>query len=354
MTASDDHRLSADSQWPIPPVDVSPRVAPRTGAAAGHPGHYHEALCYRSDEELLASVVSFVRDGLAANEPTIVALGARHSELLRSVLPACDAARIVFLDSDEQYNRPAVALENYRRMLAAYITGGASQIRLVGEVPMGAQRTTWDWWARYEATVNHAFDGFPLWSLCAYDARISPPDVVADVLATHPRLVTAEGHHTHNDRYVEPAVFLGRQRRCEPDPLQATTPAMELVDPTPADVRARLARLPGLVDLGLPAETVQDLLLAVTEVVTNALLHGQPPVTVRAWCGTDRCVITVHDHGSGLPDPYAGLLPAAHAPHGGVGLWFAHQTVDHVSFHRGMDGFTVRLVVGDPYDPTRS
>ena len=37
----------------------------RTGAAAGHVGYFHEAVCYDSDEHLLGVVVPFLLDGVA-------------------------------------------------------------------------------------------------------------------------------------------------------------------------------------------------------------------------------------------------------------------------------------------------
>ena len=60
--------------------------------------------------------------------------------------------------------------------------------------------------------------------------------------------------------------------------------------------------------------------------------------------------MTVSDGGSGTTDPYAGLLPTARAPAGGLGLWLAHQLCDHVHLHSSPDGFTVRLIAGSPYE----
>jgi len=44
----------------------------RTGAAAGHTGYYHEAVCYGSDDDLLAVTLPFLLGGVAAGEPTVV------------------------------------------------------------------------------------------------------------------------------------------------------------------------------------------------------------------------------------------------------------------------------------------
>lgn len=65
-------------------------------------------------------------------------------------------------------------------------------------------------------------------------------------------------------------------------------------------------------------------------------------------------MITVTDQGQGPRDPFAGLQAAAHAPNGGVGLWLANQLCDHVAAHHRTDGFTLRLISGNPYHRVNS
>src|SRR5262245_46644172 len=103
----------------------------RTGAAAGHTGYFHEAAYYGSDEELLDIVVPFLRDGVAQGEPTVVALGAEHADLVRTALPSAAAGEVVFQPGGDMYARPASAIRAYRSMLAGYTAGGASQIRII-------------------------------------------------------------------------------------------------------------------------------------------------------------------------------------------------------------------------------
>jgi anti-sigma regulatory factor (Ser/Thr protein kinase) len=96
---------------------------------------------------------------------------------------------------------------------------------------------------------------------------------------------------------------------------------------------------------GRVADTIlEDWLIGVTEAVTNALLHGRAPVTVRFWATPDRIVITVHDHGRGPADPLAGLVPTPSSrAHPGLGLWIIHQLDMDVALKHADDGFTVRL-----------
>jgi anti-sigma regulatory factor (Ser/Thr protein kinase) len=316
----------------------------RTGAAASHVGYFHEAVCYDSDDDLLAVVLPFLLAGVEAGEPTLVSFGERNAALVRSALPADSGVR--FLDGDDVYARPAAAIRSYRQMLAGHVAAGAGQIRILGELPATAFGPTWDWWARYESAINHAYDEFPLWSLCAYDRRATPAPVLADVLRTHPRVALPGDRHGPSETYTDPLVYLTDPRPVPPDPLQHTPPMIELFGPTPAQARAAVYDA----DRGhLSPDDVEDLVVAVSETVTNALRHGREPVALRLWSGPDRIVVSVHDGGDGPKDPYAGLLPAGNGATGGLGLWITHQSCNHVSMHRGPNGFTVRLTGGNPH-----
>ncbi|MFE9692495.1 anti-sigma factor RsbA family regulatory protein [Micromonospora sp. NPDC005806] len=318
----------------------------RTGAAAGHVGYFHEAVLFDSDEHLLAVVVPFLLGGVEAGEPAVVGLGERTGELVRRALPA--GSGVTFLPDGDRYARPTAAIRSYRKLLAGYVAGGARQIRIVGAVPAVALGSTWDWWARYESAINHAYDDFPLWSMCAYDTRLAPPGVLADVACTHPRVARPDGSHVPTGVYTEPRSYLAAHRPMLLDPVQRAAPLLELTDPTPAEARAAVHAA----DRGqLPADDVDDLVVAVSEMVGNALRHGLPPIRMRLWSAPDRIVATVHDRGPGPADPYAGLLPASNGAVGGLGLWITHQSCNHVALYHDADGFTVRLTAGNPHFP---
>ncbi|MFD0788337.1 MEDS domain-containing protein, partial [Micromonospora azadirachtae] len=198
------------------------------------------------------------------------------------------------------YARPTAAIRSYRQLLADQVAAGAGQIRIIGELPQIAFGPTWDWWARYESAINHAYDDFPLWSICAYDNRITPPHVLDEVARTHPRFATIGDGHLPSPTYTEPTVYLREECTAPADPLQATAPLIELTDPTAAQARAAVQAVDRRV---LPPDDVDDLIVAVSETVTNALRHGRPPVRLRLWAAQDRIVATVSDGGDGPKDP---------------------------------------------------
>ncbi|WFE45204.1 anti-sigma factor RsbA family regulatory protein [Verrucosispora sp. WMMD1129] len=315
----------------------------RTGAAAGRTGYFHEALCYGSDEELLAVVVPFLVGGVEANEPTFVALGERTGNLVRAALPA--DTKVEFLSGGDVYARPTAAIRMYRQLLADLVADGATQIRIIGEVPPVGLGPTWDWWARYESAINHAYDDWPLWSMCAYDTRTSAPGVLADVAATHPCFAAVDGRHLPSVDYVAPETFLRQTRPMPPDPMQTTPPLVDLLGPTAAQARAAVHQVG---QGGLRDDEFDDFVVAISETVTNGLRHGSPPVRFRLWAGAERIVATVSDAGPGPQNPYAGLLPSANGVPGGLGLWITHQSCNHVTYHRDDQGFTLRLTAGRP------
>lgn len=316
----------------------------RSGPATGQAGIFHEAAFYASDEEFLAVVVPFLHDGVAAGEPTVSLFGERNQSLVRGALGS--RSGVVFIDGGRHYLRPAAAIRRHREMLAGYVADGAAQIRIAGDVPHPGVGVPWEWWARYEAAVNEVYDEFPMYGLCPYDTRTAPPEVLDDVRRTHTHVVTPDGHRQPSSTYQDPREFLTTAVTSWPDAVEASTPALDLTDPTPAQARNAVGSLPETAALAY--DDLNGLVLSVSEAVTNAHLHGHPPVRLRAWTTPGRVVVTVTDHGRGPTDPVAGLMPASGGRPGGLGLWLTHQLCAYVSLQRRPEGFTIRLIAEAP------
>ena len=303
----------------------------------------HEAAIYRSDDELLDVAVPFLRGGADAGVPTFVGLEPREQELvLREV---GDTAGIVPLTGDH-YADPFRALETTHRLLTEHLSGGAPAVRVLGQVPRHGTETEWDRWLRYEAAINHVYRALDVWSICPYDARATAPAVLADVERTHTHLTSATGHGGPNDRFTEPAAFLADRAARDVDPLEAHEAHVSCHNPSPGEARRAITTLAAATTLDV--QTVERFVLAVSELVTNATLHGRSPVELAAWADTDRIVATVRDHGPGPGDPFAGYLPRRGDPVGGLGLWMVNQACSRVAMRPGPDGFTVQVTAGTP------
>ena len=312
----------------------------RTGAARGQEGHFHEAGFYGSDVEFRDLIVRFAEEGIAAGEPVIIGYDNPKNALVRSWLT--EPSAVTFLADASLYATPSRAIATYRRLLEFHAARGAGQIRITGELPHSGNAGSFEGWDRYEAAVNTVWDDFPVWGLCLYDTATAPAAVLTVAVRTHPSIVSPSGTHRANDRFQDASEF--EALPFAPDPLEQTRPMIEQVDRPAADARQALAQI----GRGRVADAIlEDLAIGVTVAVSNALVHGRGPVTVRFWATPDRIVITVHDQGRGPADPLAGLVPTpTNSAQPGLGLWLIHQLDIDVALKHADDGFTVRLRAG--------
>src|SRR4051812_20325796 len=201
-----------------------------SSAAAGQRGFRHELLLHRSTQELVEFVVPMVREGVVAQEPTLLLVRPETAEAVRHQVGT--SPYLTVQPALAQPGRPALHVRAAPQMLAGYA-------RVVHQDPV-IPPSQWPEWRRLEAVLNLALSGHDTWAVCAYDRRTLSDEMVADLHATHP-LIAEGGGDQHNDRYQHPVDFLKQHRKCPPEPGGATAPAVELVDPSPAMARATVA-----------------------------------------------------------------------------------------------------------------
>jgi anti-sigma regulatory factor (Ser/Thr protein kinase) len=95
---------------------------------------------------------------------------------------------------------------------------------------------------------------------------------------------------------------------------------------------------------GLTGERLDDFVVAVNELLTNAVRHGGGNGMVSLWCNKGRVICEVTDRGAGLPArrPHQPERPPADQP-GGWGLWLVGRLTDSLELKTGADGTTVRI-----------
>ena len=130
------------------------------------------------------------------------------------------------------------------------------------------------------------------------------------------------------------------------EPLEDTPPRLAALDVTDF-IGLRHAVAAELATVDAPRDPIEDYLLAVDEMSSNAARHGRPPISLRLWTAPDRIVCTIADRGPGWDDPFAGYGPAhgEDLSRGGMGLWLARQLCDHVDITTDAEGTRVRLTL---------
>jgi anti-sigma regulatory factor (Ser/Thr protein kinase) len=295
----------------------------------------HDALLYDSDEDFLATVVPFLDDGAERGEAAILAVDPRLSRMVLDAVREPGAVDVL----DHAYEAPLATLRLNRERF-----GRATRwMRMVGQIPHAHVRDDWHGWARYEAAVNDCYQPFTVTGMCPYDTRTTPDAVLDDVLFTHPRIAGPTGPR-HNWDYVEPNAFLALLAEADVDPLERTEPRFVLHDPLPDDARESVIALGRTAGLGV--HDGRSLGLATREVVMNAMEHGKPPVDVSGWGRAGRVAVAVRDRGTGLDDPYSGLVSKhPSGPSQELGLHIAYSVCD-VTMTYTSAAFTVHLASG--------
>ena len=307
-------------------------------------GYRHEAFLYDDDEHLARVAAPFLLDGLSAGEPVVLAAAPRTTGVLREAIGAHPLLHV--LERHDAYRaRTPTAITTFRQLAEEHAPEGA-RLRVVGEVDFGATERDWLEWQRYESVINEALVDWPLWGLCLFDTQRLPQPLLDSAVATHDTLLGTDGR-APNPGFVDPAEYV-RGLPVPEEPLEATSP--RLTAPDVSDfVGLRHAVAAELARTRADADLIGDFSLAVDEMVSNAVRHGGPPVSLRLWAATDRIVCTIGDGGPGWDDPFAGYGPAHgdDLSRGGMGLWLARQLCDHVDISGGPDGkgVQVRLTV---------
>ena len=298
----------------------------------------HGAVFYRGLEEFTGVVAPFIREGLAAREPVLVAELPDRIDALEAELGP-DATAVSFLDMAELGANPARIIPAWRGFVEQH---AGSAVRGVGE-PVWAGRSSaeLDECRLHESLLNVAFDDlvsdFRL--LCPYDAGALPGAVLADAQRTHPVVGAARQRATYGATYGGHAHALGEFRRALPGPA-GVLEQMEFGAEDLAGLRSVVHRLCELVRL--PGEVVEDLVLATHELASNSVVHGGGGGLLRGWREGQALVLEVSDPGV-IADPLVGREQPAPLSEGGRGVWMANQLCDLVQVRSGADGTSVRV-----------
>ena len=303
-----------------------------------HASYRHEALLYRGDDEFLAGTVPFIREGLAADQPVMVAVIAPKVERLRSELGSV-ADRVTFVDMAQLGANPARIIPAWRAFVDEQSVDGRP-LRGIGE-PIWAGRRAAEVveCQLHEALLNLAVDpDTPLWLRCPYDVTALDDGVLAEAHRSHPAVVEETGYsgsRTYGGAHHASTVF--------DDELAGPSVAVDEISFDSRGLRAvRDVVIGRATTVGIAPDRKSDLALAMHELATNSLRHGGGRGVLRVWQEPDALVCEVHDGGR-IADQLVGRRMPALSQQGGRGVWMANQLCDLVQLRSSEHGTTVRV-----------
>ena len=294
----------------------------------------HSALLYSDQEDLVAGVLPFLRDGAERGDALLVAMPRANVDAVREALGP-GGPRVTYMDVDENGGNPARLLSSWQEFSAIDTEAGMS---CVGEsLWPGRGPAEVEECERHESMLNYAFSSSTRTTLlCPYDRELGE-DVISRVGHSH-RELSSGGEETQSESFVEPgdsSPFSGTL--AEPDAAVTEVPF----------VQSQLSALRELLreraeGAGLAGNRRDDLVLAGDELATNSIRHAGGGGTMRVWADDDAVFCEVSDNGR-LTDPMAGRLRPPPDQIGGRGLWLANQLCDLVQIRSGDEGTVVRL-----------
>ncbi|GID97717.1 ATP-binding protein [Amorphoplanes digitatis] len=102
-------------------------------------------------------------------------------------------------------------------------------------------------------------------------------------------------------------------------------------------------------DRGALGDRLHGFVLAINEIITNAVLHAGGHGRIVLWGTAGSLWCTVTDSGPGIPERFRHPPEAPEAFEvGGRGIWLAHQLCDEVTMATGPIGTTIGLRIGLP------
>jgi len=298
----------------------------------------HEAYLYRGEDEFLAGTVPFVRDGVLAAEPVMVAVSAARIAAMRDALGA-EAEGVAFVDMGGLGHNPARIIPAWQEFVDQTCAGGRPA-RGIGEpIWPGRRPAELVECQLHEALLNMAVaPDVPLWLRCPYDAQRLAPDAIDEAQHSHPILV--EGNRLRGStryagaEHVE-GMFAGELAEPPPGTDSVIFGRAEL----PA-VRALVARTAR--ERGLTEEQGDELTLTMHEIAANSVRHGGGAGSLRIWRAPDALICEVRDSGH-IRNPLVGRTMPSLLEEGGRGLWLANQCCDLVQIRSTPSGTAVRV-----------
>lgn len=298
----------------------------------------HRLLVHDGDEEYLAAVLPFAREGLAEGEAVVVVDDADRLQTIASALGS-DGHEVRFEDGERWWNGPWRTFAAYERSVRELLESYPA-VRAIAHPTWLTDEANREW-RRFESFANVHFEGWPYRSLCPYDRAVLGAEVCAEAGATHP-LLHVDGGTAPSPAYLDPHRFVAACVRDAP----AAHPDLR-IDVGSVDDLLEARRTIGewTHHRAIASGVVDRIVLAMNELASNALRHGGGEARVELALHDDTVLMEVVDPGADGLDPLAPYRPPVPDAIGGRGLWIAATLCDEIDIRPGPDANRVRCLV---------
>jgi PAS domain S-box-containing protein len=186
----------------------------------------HLCCLYQTEEEHRAVLTPFLRQGLERGEKVVYIVDAHTAETILGYLrddgmdvqPYLARGQLALLTPEDAYLRPGVfdpdaMVALLRAETEQALTEGYAALRVTGEMTWalrglpGSERMI-----EYEIRLSEFFSGRQCLALCQYDRQRFGPEVLLDVLWTHPTLIIGTEIYDKNFYYMPPHERLSADR----------------------------------------------------------------------------------------------------------------------------------------------
>ncbi|CAM3010962.1 regulator of Sig8 [Mycobacterium intermedium] len=296
----------------------------------------HSALFYHSQREYLDFVVRFVAEGMAADEPVLVAIPGEKLPPLRAELAAARAgstAELRLVDITDVCNP-----SRFLAMETAFAERHSDQqVRIVSQL-VWPGRSDEECLAcvQHEALVNGALTNHNVLGLCLYDAERLEDDVLAGARTTHP-LVWKCGSAYRSTEYAPEVALAWCNQPLPTNPSAVTYTVRKSTDLRPA--RSFATDYAGWV--GLSQDGIEDLQMIATELATNSLQYTGGACQLAFWRQNDHLVCEARDGGQ-FNNLLVGVQPPGPNAKASRGLFLVNAIADLVRTHTTANGTTIQ------------
>ena len=296
----------------------------------------HEALPYTGMSRFVSSSVTMLRDALDRDErPLIFAEPDRLANVRDELGPDLDG--VTLIPTHEHGRNPSRLLT----MMHSFVLSGDDRrttALLDSALPSHYSAPRVQETQMSDAVLNlKALYGWPLSVVCLFDVAELDESAAAEMRRNH---AVIRGETDDNEDFDPDRVRTLYGRPLPPAPRNARV--LEVADAHLGEMRHVVHD--AALGMGIAPDRVDDLVLAVNEIVTNSLRHADGRPTLRIWSDGSAAISEISD-GGWLADPLLGRLAPDPARSSGRGLWLAHHLCDLVQIRSSSNGTVVRLFV---------